>query len=300
MLAYQSHHEQMKSRLDQRMRIVFQEYEAAFHQCVAAVASGSDPALTRISEETGWSMKPTQSNSNSNDVEKKTAVPFDCADARMRAMELAADFSEAQSGMQNAFEKGEELLSQRFEGVLSQLDGAILTPIVCILSVKGRPWTIHVSLAATDTLMTCTEKIRAHIAELGDSIVCESSPPSFHLLSDGLSNSHTVLDGVATVGSLEQLSHGSHIQLRWGFVLKSEDLLKCFAKVFDKTKDERVDYFKCQTCSINWYVGCCFVKSFVFPGHNCCFYSNILVIFFSERRQDNLPFCCSLFCLLFC
>jgi hypothetical protein len=183
---------------------------------------------------------------------------------------LVDQFHQREAEQRARLDKSIALLVDSFDSYMKTFaPSPFLLPVKCTLVVAHKGVRCDASLRATDTLndvkpilMDKTAMLANPITGFGEPTVFSLKRPFSALERNNIpggpaldESKEEIADPYATIAELK-LQQGTEIIVS-GAVFKSDEPAKCFTAIYDKAKDARVDYFRCQTCQYNWVCKAC-------------------------------------------
>jgi len=180
---------------------------------------------------------------------------------------LASEYQERSSKVADQMRHSVKLLVDSYDGYMRNVPSSpFLLPVKVSLLIPEKKIRVEASLKSTDSLLDLRQilierslAVGNPISELGSDLVFRIRQPFGGGKSDQAAVAASDVESLTayrdeklTVAELK-VKQASEIIVTGSIKLKSEEALKCFSAVFEKDNAaQKMDYFRCDTCKLNW------------------------------------------------
>eukprot|EP00455_Lapot_gusevi_P046026 TRINITY_DN5990_c0_g1_i2.p1 TRINITY_DN5990_c0_g1~~TRINITY_DN5990_c0_g1_i2.p1 ORF type:complete len:361 (+),score=80.96 TRINITY_DN5990_c0_g1_i2:87-1169(+) len=182
--------------------------------------------------------------------------------AYANAQNLSAQYHQELAALKQRHEHSVQLLVDAYDNYMgSSVPSPFLLPVSVLIRVKSRERAFEASLKSTDTLRDCRQIIMDRMRELNEAIATFGPDCRFFLKrAAGDEKEEVKLELVENenLAVVElRLKPGTEIILDGTVQLVSEAVQSCFSTMYEKGKEQRMDYYKCNNCALNWICKSC-------------------------------------------
>jgi len=274
LLAYESYYQNLLLEYNQKRLQLQADHESQKEHLKAKVAVSEQ----NLGEPSSGEIPPSPTLKRTQSTEEAIQI----------LSKIDGEYKQKLKFLKDGLDKSVSLLVQAYESYMSGIaPSPFLLPTKVTISVAGRNGLkCEALLKPTDPVETVKQLLADKCKGMGNPI-SEFDPDMKYAIKSPMSdkkiNDLETINGLSRVCELkEKIFPGAEILLIGAVKLESEAPETCFTADYKQGGDQRVDYFRCNTCGLNWICKPCsgvchkghdivsFMKNHK-PSYACCY-----------------------------